>query len=1097
MVLFAGLGTVDSRTDVLPPGGSVHQETDVDLSAPLAPGWARATCSGPVKASLLYRLHNSEGAPTAEAGVNATAVPATRFVTFAEQGEGQFGTGVAYANPSASPAHVTFTARDTAGEVLASADRTLLPGGHDAHGMAELFDLTSFTGSLEVTSTVPIVSLSINLEAAPVFSSLPPGDIPGEMLAPADEAAFNTLFVGKRAVTNYPTVYVDFVSPGRFRKTEGSDIWTGSYTYRNTGSNTGTLTLNYDDGDRCTTRLTFTSAMAGTATFTCADGESGEYVWRLVEIPGSAGTPDLVVQTPSVSDSSPNAGGSFTLSATVRNQGNDQSASTTLRFYQSTDETITTADAEVGTAAVGGLAASATSSESISLTAPSTAGTYYYGACVDAVTDESDTANNCAAAADVELIASGSGGSGGSGPRGEPGNEPVNRPRAACTLVYNYHDSNAYDGPLGHYVYATDGTGYTPSTAEAGHIGAFIHLDLSGDCSGGSSADRTALYSLAKPNSFSYLRYDHYAEWSPGGSGSWLQNVEDYGAIQGRHYYIIERSGDGELVDPVTKMWVRVILFGTNGGTQKRGRMGWAGSAAGMPDITITWNGLDSFLIPPRPPRPTPRVECVGGCIVQQGDELELRLVLDEPLIPGLPKLLRPRFDPPAIFREVTGRRQRDNWRECGIGQTDRAECLWRVKQTSGPGSLLGGSSYSFLWEAPRDPGSHKIKIGYEYKAWGSFKEWGYRDTAFEGVDVTVTVPPPRADRGPVTTPLVCAPLIPPDTGWPCSVKINAEDEIPSRKRDLAIAEFMITAHDPEGDPIAYRWETHDRGVQTVTSLTPAEILELDPSGNSTSGSKLSWNMQGLDPRIYPVTVSVLDTPYRLGTGITATLHVENFVPNAAPAISLICAPRFQPQSGASNPCTATLDTLAIGSDGARIDFGAVVTDPENDSFTVAWTASAGSLSTSSGTNTTWNGSTLTAGQSATVTATATDSDGAASTATDTVHVLDYVSGGGTGPTTPEPPQPPQVDGDCAARDLTKTEFLPGELYCGQLHNLTEAWTHYARAPRSTGDTVADGILVFTSYNRICAYIGACRATESDDEVHTSGTSTYQWITVR
>ena len=922
------------------------------------------------------------------------------------------------------------------------------------------------------------------------------GDVPPTPLAPADEAAFNTLFVGKRVLSPHPAYYTDFVSPGRFRETEGSDIWTGSYTYRNTGPNTGTLTLNYDDGDRCTVSLTFDSTTAGTATFTCNDGSSGEYNWQLVEI-SETGTPDLVVQTPSVSDSSPNAGGSFTLSATVRNQGNGLSASTTLRFYQSTDETITTTDAEVGTAAVGGLAASATSSESISLTAPSTAGTYYYGACVDAVTDESDTANNCAAAADVELIASGSGGSGGSGPRGEPGNEPVNRPRAACTLVYNYHDSNAYDGPLGHYVYATDGTGYTPSTAEAGYIGAFIHLDLSGDCSGGSSADRTALYSLAKPNSFSYLRYDHYAEWSPGGSGSWLQNVEDYGAIQGRHYYIIERSGDGELVDPVTKMWVRVILFGTNGGTQKRGRMGWAGSAAGMPDITITWNGLDSFLIPPRPPRPTPRVECVGGCIVQQGDELELRLVLDEPLIPGLPKLLRPRFDPPAIFREVTGRTQRDNWRECGIGQTDRAECLWRVKQTSGPGSLLGGSSYSFLWEAPRDPGSHKIKIGYEYKAWGSFKEWGYRDTAFEGVDVTVTVPPPRADRGPVTTPLVCAPLIPPDTGWPCSVKINAEDEIPSRKRDLAIAEFMITANDPEGDPIAYRWETHDRGVQTVTSLTPAEILELDPSGNSTSGSKLSWNMQGLDPRIYPVTVSVLDTPYRLGTGITATLHVENFVPNAAPAISLICAPRFQPQSGASNPCTATLDTPAIGSDGARIDFGAVVTDPENDSFTVAWTASAGSLSTSSGTNTTWNGSTLTAGQSATVTATATDSDGAASTATDTVHVLDYVSGGGTGPTTPEPPQPPQVDGDCAARDLTKTEFLPGELYCGQLHNLTEAWTHYARAPRSTGDTVADGILVFTSYNRICAYIGSCRATESDDEVHTSGTSTYQWITVR
>ena len=185
LVSFAALGTVVSRTDVLPPGGSVHQETNVDLSAPLAPGWARATCSGSVKASLLFRLHNSEGVPTAEAGVNAAAVPATRFVTFAEQGEGQFGTGVAYANPSATSAHVTFTAKDEAGQILASVARTLLPGGHNAHGMASLFGLTSFTGSLEVHSTVPIVSLSINTEAAPVFSSLPPGELDAATPAPA------------------------------------------------------------------------------------------------------------------------------------------------------------------------------------------------------------------------------------------------------------------------------------------------------------------------------------------------------------------------------------------------------------------------------------------------------------------------------------------------------------------------------------------------------------------------------------------------------------------------------------------------------------------------------------------------------------------------------------------------------------------------------------------------------------------------------------------------------------------------------------------------------------------------------------------------
>ena len=122
LVSFADRGTVPSRTDVLQPGESVHEETNVALSAPRVAGWARAACTGPVKASLLYRRFEG-GLPTGEAGVNATTVPATRFVTFAEQGEGKNGTGVAYANPSATEARITFTVRDANGEVLASVDK--------------------------------------------------------------------------------------------------------------------------------------------------------------------------------------------------------------------------------------------------------------------------------------------------------------------------------------------------------------------------------------------------------------------------------------------------------------------------------------------------------------------------------------------------------------------------------------------------------------------------------------------------------------------------------------------------------------------------------------------------------------------------------------------------------------------------------------------------------------------------------------------------------------------------------------------------------------------------------------------------------------
>ena len=111
--------------------------------------------------------------------------------------------------------------------------------------------------------------------------------------------------------------------------------------------------------------------------------------------PPPANQPDLVVQSPSVSQSSLNADQSFTLHATVHNQGNSPSAATTLRYYRSSDETISMADTEVGTDPVGGLAPSGTSAESIVLRAPSSAGTYYYGACVAPVPGEFDGNNNC------------------------------------------------------------------------------------------------------------------------------------------------------------------------------------------------------------------------------------------------------------------------------------------------------------------------------------------------------------------------------------------------------------------------------------------------------------------------------------------------------------------------------------------------------------------------------------------------------------------------------------------------------------------------------------------------------------------------------
>ena len=119
---------------------------------------------------------------------------------------------------------------------------------------------------------------------------------------------------------------------------------------------------------------------------------------------GTAPDPDLVVDTLTLSG--PPAGVSFTLSARVRNQGTMASGTTTLRYYRSTDSKITTSDTQVGTDSVSGLAAFGASAQSIgaTVTAPDIPGTYYYyGACVDADSDETITTNNCSSSVKIKI----------------------------------------------------------------------------------------------------------------------------------------------------------------------------------------------------------------------------------------------------------------------------------------------------------------------------------------------------------------------------------------------------------------------------------------------------------------------------------------------------------------------------------------------------------------------------------------------------------------------------------------------------------------------------------------------------------------------
>ena len=141
-----------------------------------------------------------------------------------------------------------------------------------------------------------------------------------------------------------------------------------------------------------------------TVTVTAVTEDGGTLIGTAtVKVTVTQTSPDLSVGSPTVDDTSPETGATFTLSATVSNDGDGAAAATTLRYYRSTDATITTSDTAAGTDDVAALSASGTSAESISLTAPSDEGTYYYGACVDAVTAESDTTNNCSASVKVDV----------------------------------------------------------------------------------------------------------------------------------------------------------------------------------------------------------------------------------------------------------------------------------------------------------------------------------------------------------------------------------------------------------------------------------------------------------------------------------------------------------------------------------------------------------------------------------------------------------------------------------------------------------------------------------------------------------------------
>ena len=161
--------------------------------------------------------------------------------------------------------------------------------------------------------------------------------------------------------------------------------------------------------------VTITGASAGRATITVTARDPGglSATQRISVTVGGSGGADLVV---SLSKSSVTVapGGSVTYEVTIRNQGDARSAATRARLFQSADPTITTSDRELDSYSIRSLAPSEEVRATNRITIPAGASDgskFYVGDCVDAVSGESNTNNNCSSALTITVRTGG--GSGG------------------------------------------------------------------------------------------------------------------------------------------------------------------------------------------------------------------------------------------------------------------------------------------------------------------------------------------------------------------------------------------------------------------------------------------------------------------------------------------------------------------------------------------------------------------------------------------------------------------------------------------------------------------------------------------------------------
>ena len=190
------------------------------------------------------------------------------------------------------------------------------------------------------------------------------------------------------------------VSP-YFTDADGDDL-----TYAAVSSNTSVAAVSVSGA-----AVRIRGVQVGRVTLTVtAHDPSGDGAIQEASVEVTARAPDLSFTGVSPASAALTPGDSVTFTFRIQNQGTVASSATTIRVLRSVNPTISPRDTELESYSLSSLGPSQDRPFPVTIAVDenSAPGTIYIGMCVDAVTDESNTLNNCSEGARLTIVRSSS-----------------------------------------------------------------------------------------------------------------------------------------------------------------------------------------------------------------------------------------------------------------------------------------------------------------------------------------------------------------------------------------------------------------------------------------------------------------------------------------------------------------------------------------------------------------------------------------------------------------------------------------------------------------------------------------------------------------